>query len=137
MSKKKTWDNDPFKLYPAHEAKHESGMGFCGYYWHSRRLAKRGTDWIFDEGKKMFQSKCTENKIEWNDCREILFTLKKYIDQCNRNMLWHFREGQCEKCDYWDKMYREHMANVDSSNKSQEVSDKELLEAAMEMDGSN
>lgn len=136
--KQKWTDNyDPYKLYPAHEAKNNSGFGFCGYYWHSRRLAKRGTDWIFDEGRKQFQLKCKDNKCEWGDVREILFQLKKYIDQCNRNMMWHFRERNCEKCEYWDDFYKKHVANVEHNSKSQEVTDEEMLAAAMEVDGSD
>lgn len=128
--------HDPFKIFPAHAAKTGCSKAFCGYYWHSRRLAKKGTDWIYDEGKKMFQSKAKNNKVEWGEVREMLFSLKKMIDQSYRNMLWHFGKSECEKCNYWDEVYLKAIANV-TNDSSQEIDDEEMLQAAMEVDGSN
>lgn len=88
----------------------------------------------------MFQSKSENNLISWENAREMLFEFKKMLDQCYRNMLWHFaRGGYCDKCEYWDNVYLEHLANVDSSNDvdMQELSDAEMLEAAMEIDGTH
>lgn len=83
----------------------------------------------------MFQSRAHDNKIGWDDAREMLFQLKKTLDQWNRNMLWHFNKSQCEKCTYWNDVYEKHIANVNDS--SQEITDDEILQAAMEVDGSN
>lgn len=90
---------------------------------------------IFDDMKKEFQSRCTENKIDWGGVREMLFKFKKTMDQQYRNMLWHFLNTDCEKCTYWDEVYRKHVANVEQS--PQEISDEDMLQAAMEVDGAS
>lgn len=90
---------------------------------------------IFDVMKKEFQSRCTENKLDWAGVREMLFHFKKTMDQQYRNMLWHFRNTKCEKCDYWDNVYCKHVANVEQS--PQEISDEDMLKAAMEVDGAS
>ena len=69
----------------------------------------------------------------------LCFNLNVLIILCH-GMLWHFgRGGYCNKCEYWDNVYLEHLANVDSSNDvvMQEISDADMLEAAMEIDGSS
>lgn len=85
----------------------------------------------------MFQAKCKENKVDWGDVREILFEYKKHSDQKYRNMLWHFRERACDKCLYWDDVYRRHIAEVKPENchLQDEVSDADMVQAAMEVDG--
>nr|UMB41520.1 NP1 [Bocaparvovirus carnivoran2] len=130
----------PMEVFNQHRAKTKTDISMCGFYWHSTRLARSGTDWIFNSGKPLFQSKCSNNLVSWDVVREILFEFKKTIDQKYRNMLWHFgRGGYCNKCEYWDNVYLEHLANVDSSNDvvMQEISDAEMLEAAMEIDGAS
>ena len=37
------------------KAKHNTEMSFCGFHWHSWRLAKKGTDKVFDDMKAEFQ----------------------------------------------------------------------------------
>lgn len=133
-------------LYPEHRATHPDAPACCGFYWHSNRLARKGTDWIFNEGLTQFQSVCRNGVIVWRDCREILFKFKKQIDQDYRNMLWHFgRGGYCERCTYWDDVYQQYMAHTQSHLsdlqgsspiKSDDISDAELLAAAeAAMDG--
>lgn len=90
---------------------------------------------IFDDMKKEFQSRAKDNKVEWGDVRELLFKMKKTTDQWYRNMMWHFLYTECENCEYWDEVYRRHVANVECS--SQEVSDEDMLKAAMEVDGAS
>lgn len=54
-------------------------------------------------------------------------------------MFWHFRHAQdCERCEYWDDVYRMHLANVSLSAES-DVTDEEMLAAAetMELDASD
>ncbi|AVR53751.1 NP1 protein [Rodent bocavirus] len=121
---------DTFVRY---KAKHNTDKSFCGFYWHSWRLAKKGTDKIFDEMKAEFQGKCTDGKIEWADAREMLFKFKKEMDKDYRSMLWHFRFTECEKCAFWDEVYKKHMANV-HYDPPQELSDAELLEAVAEIE---
>lgn len=116
-------------------AENAPDMSYCGFYWHSTRLARKGTDLIFNLCKQEFQKRMNDNKVEWGDVREILFMLKKEMDQGYRNMLWHFRYTQCEKCTYWDDVYSKHLANV-KSECPQELTDQEMLEAASAMDGS-
>lgn len=133
--KKKT---TPFEVFAQHKSLVGDTPGYCGFYWHSTRIAKKGTDYIFDVAQKQFQSAQSHNQIDWKACRNILFDFKKTIDQQYRNMFWHFRNGgECEKCVYWDDVYRMHLANVDSASVSQpEITDEEMLEAAMAVDGS-
>lgn len=79
----------------------------------------------------------TNNTITWQQCREILFKFKQEIDQKYRNMLWHFSQGgDCPRCTLWDDLYRKDRAHVNTSPQ-EEVTDEELLEAAMEVDGTH
>nr|QWQ59405.1 NP1 [Bocaparvovirus sp.] len=113
------------------KAKHNTEMSFCGFHWHSWRLAKKGTDKVFDEMKAEFQSRCKEGKVEWVDVREMLFRFKKSMDKDYRSMMWHFKFTECEKCDFWDDVYKKHMANV-YHEPPQELTDEELLAAVQE-----
>lgn len=113
------------------KAKNNTEMSFCGFHWHSWRLAKKGTDKVFDEMKAEFQSRCKEGKVEWVDVREMLFRFKKAMDKDYRSMMWHFRFTKCEKCDFWDDVYKRHIANV-YHEPPQELTDEELLAAVQE-----
>lgn len=113
------------------KAKHNTEMSFCGFHWHSWRLAKKGTDKVFDDMKAEFQSRCKEGKVEWVDVREMLFRFKKAMDKDYRSMMWHFKFTECEKCDFWDDVYKKHMANV-YHEPPQELTDEELLAAVQE-----
>nr|QWQ59441.1 NP1 [Bocaparvovirus sp.] len=113
------------------KAKHNTEMSFCGFHWHSWRLAKKGTDTVFDDMKAEFQSRCKEGKVEWVDVREMLFRFKKAMDKDYRSMMWHFKFTECEKCDFWDDVYKKHMANV-YHEPPQELTDEELLAAVQE-----
>ncbi len=113
------------------KAKHNTEMSFCGFHWHSWRLAKKGTDKVFDDMKAEFQSRCKEGKVEWVDVREMLFRFKKAMDKDYRSMMWHFKFTECEKCDFWDDVYKKHLANV-YHEPPQELTDEELLAAVQE-----
>lgn len=127
----------PWEVFSQHKAISGTDVQTCGFYWHSTRLARAGTDYIFNKGKQDFQSRCKNNKADWPDVREILFNFKKYIDQNYRNIMWHFSKGQpCNRCLYWDNVYSEHLAKV-TSVPSQELTDEEMAEVAMEIDGTN
>lgn len=57
------------------------------------------------------------------------------LDQYYRNMMYHFAlGGNCEKCNYWDDVYKKHLANVNTVFSPTEISDTEMLEAAMTVD---
>ena len=47
--------------------------------------------------------------------------------------------SDCERCNYWDNVYRMHLAHVSSQTESEEITDEEMLSAAesMETDASN
>ena len=66
-----------------------------------------------------------------------MFNQKKTLDQMYRNMMWHFRHTPCDKCKYWDNVYSEHLANVTSHPQDTEISDADMLKAAMEIDGAS
>lgn len=58
--------------------------------------------------------------------------------------MYHFSQGdKCDRCEYWDNMYKAHQAQVEIDNAmpsvSTEVSDVEMLELAesMEVDGAH
>lgn len=87
----------------------------------------------------MFQAKCTNNLVNWETVREMLFSLKRNLDQKYRNIMWHgMRGGHCDKCQYWDNVYMEHLANVNNDDViMQEISDEDIIAAAMEVDGTN
>lgn len=135
----KTWKQKkttPFDVFAKHKAEHKPDLGYCGFYWHSVRLARRGTDHVFSESKQEFQRRARDNRVEWADVREILFKYKKDMDQLYRNMLWHFRNTDCDKCKYWDNVYMQHLAHVQPSElQNKELTDEEMLEVAMEIDG--
>lgn len=80
-------------------------------------------------------SVCNDNKVEWKEVREMLFWFKKTMDQHYRNMMWHFLYTDCEKCNFWDDVYTKTVAHVDHVA-PQELTDEEMLRAAMEIDGS-
>nr|AXF54186.1 NP1 [Porcine bocavirus] len=137
-NKNKKNKTNPYEVFSQHMAKFKPDKSYCGFYWHSCRLARKGTDYIFTEGMRDFQKRCKDNKCEWKDVREILFGLKKVLDQGYRNMMYHFRHTQCEKCNYWDEVYKMHLANVSpSETEPQELTDEEMLAAAMEVDGAH
>lgn len=123
--------NSIVDAFVKYKAKHNTDQSFCGFHWHSWRLAKKGTDRVFDEMKAEFQIRCRDGKIEWPDAREMLFKFKKAIDKDYRSMLWHFRFTECTKCDFWDDVYKKHMANV-HHEPPQELTDEELLAALQE-----
>lgn len=81
------------------------------------------------------------NVITWDQCRDLLFDFKKNLDYKYRSMMWHFSMGeQCHKCNYWDKMYAGHLANVSLSTQEEDsdtVTDAEMLAVAMEVDGTD
>lgn len=88
--------------------------------------------------KQSFQSLAVENKINWEQTRELLFEFKKMLDRYYRNMMYHFALGEyCENCEYWDDVYKRHLANVDSPSVSTELTDEEILEAAMSANASS
>lgn len=127
-----------------HRAHNPGAPALCGFHWHATRLARVGTDFIFNVSQKDFQSKAVGGKCDWNECREMLFKLKKEIDQKYRNIMYHFSQGEkCDRCEYWDSMYKAHQAQVEIDNAmpsvSTEVSDVEMLELAesMEVDGAH
>lgn len=45
-------------------------------------------------------------------------------------MMYHFRFSDCNKCVYWDDVYKKHLANVDTVSNSTEITDEEMLAAA-------
>lgn len=67
-----------------------------------------------------------EGKCNWEQTREILFEQKKLLDQWYRNMMYHFRFTKCDNCDYWDDVYRKHLANCDTVSNT-EITDEEML----------
>lgn len=129
-----------------HRSKHPEAPALCGFYWHSTRMTRVGTDLIYNQLQSDFQSLAEGGKVDWTNCKEMLFKLKKEIDQKYRNMMWHFSQGgACERCKYWDDMYRAYQAQVETDSQapsvvpSTEISDVEMLSAveSMEVDGAN
>lgn len=55
-------------------------------------------------------------------------------------MMYHFRFTECQKCLYWDDMYRQHIAGVTPVEtvppSSVELTDVEMLEAVESMNES-
>ncbi|QEV86959.1 NP1 [Bocaparvovirus carnivoran6] len=135
----------PIDVFMHHRAKEQDVCPpFCGFYWHSTRLARMGTDYIFNIAKGKFQEMSKNNVISWDQCRDMLFDFKKMLDFKYRSMLWHFAMGEnCDKCTYWDKVYSAHLAHIALPTQEEEpidptnVSDAEMLEVAMEVDGTN
>lgn len=111
---------------------------WCGFYWHSTRIARDGTNLIFNSFKQMFQERQTDNKIDWTQCRDLLFMFKKELDTKYRNMFWHFTHARdCSKCRYWDDVYTKHMAGVSPQGSEEEISDQDMMRAAEEVDASS
>nr|AGS15062.1 NP1 [Porcine bocavirus] len=136
--KNKNKKTNPYEVFSQHMAKYKPEKSYCGFYWHSCRLARKGTDYIFTEGQRDFQKRCKDNKCEWKDVREILFGLKKVLDQGYRNMLCNCCHTQCDKCQYWDKVYNIHMGNVyHCETDPQEMTEKDIIQATMEVDGTH
>nr|QGI57826.1 NP1 [Feline bocavirus] len=132
----------PLDVFMKHRAKEGGDVPpFCGFYWHSTRLARFGTDAIFNLYKPKFQEMSKNNVITWDQCRDLLFDFKKNLDYKYRSIMWHFSMGeQCHKCNYWDKMYAGHLANVSLSTQEEDsdtVTDAEMLAVAMEVDGTD
>nr|AKP16715.1 NP1 [Human bocavirus] len=139
-SGKKDNRTNPYTVFSQHRASNPEAPGWCGFYWHSTRIARDGTNSIFNEMKQQFQQLQIDNKIGWDNTRELLFNQKKTLDQKYRNIFWHFRNNSdCERCNYWDDVYRRHLANVSSQTEADEITDEEMLSAAesMEADASN
>nr|AXF73554.1 NP1 [Canine minute virus] len=128
----------PMHVFNEHKSRSKEPLpAFCGFICFNTILICCGTDSILNEGKPKFQSVCHENKITWDQCREMLFEFKKTIDQKYRNIMYHMgRGGFCQKCCYWDDVYTKHLANVNDAL-TQDLSDADMLSAAMEVDGSS
>nr|WES10448.1 NP1 [Rodent bocavirus] len=136
QTKKKNEKYNPYHIFSKHNAIHNPGLGFCGYHWHSTRLARAGTEMIFNGCKQKFQEYQNDGQINWEQTKEILFFLKKEMDQKYRNMLWHFKNTQCNKCEYWDNVFTRFTANI-SESPQDDPTDEECLKAAMDVDGSS
>nr|QBA84373.1 MAG: NP1 [Porcine bocavirus 3] len=131
---------NPATVFMEHKKREGLDMDLCGFYYHSTRIAGKGTRWIFDVGKKEFQSVARQNCITWDQCRELLFTYKRCLDNMYRSMMYHFRFTECHKCHYWDDFYRQHLAGVSPIEtippSSLGDSDVEMLEAVESMNES-
>ncbi|ATV81492.1 NP1 [Rhinolophus pusillus bocaparvovirus 2] len=129
----------PIDFFMRRRSETPDAPSFCGFYWHSTRLTRAGTDFIFNMCQEKFQARAVGGKINWDDCKEILFDLKRCMDEKYRKMMWHYSQGGiCSSCLYWDEQYR----NRDQPAPVPEVTDVEMLEAAqeveaMEVDGAN
>nr|AHK26967.1 NP1 [Porcine bocavirus 3] len=132
---------NPAQVFAEHRKREGIDLDFCGFYYHSTRIAGKGTRYIFDMAKKDFQSVARNNCITWDQHRELLFTYKRCLDNMYRSMMYHFRFTECHKCDYWDNMYRQHLAGVSpietvAPSSVGELSDVEMLEAVESMNES-
>lgn len=131
---------NPAQVFAEHRKREGIQFDFCGFYYHSTRIASKGTRYIFDMAKKDFQSVAKQNCVTWDQHRELLFTFKRCLDNMYRSMMYHFRFTDCQKCGYWDDFYRQHLANVTPIEtvppSSIEVSDVEMLEAVESMNES-
>lgn len=86
--------------------------------------------------KQAFQERQENNKVSWDDVREILFRFKRELDVQYRNMFWHFTHARdCERCNYWDNVYVRHLAGL--SQQEEEINDQEMLAAAEALDASS
>nr|AKH60195.1 NP1 [Porcine bocavirus] len=140
-SSKMAKKQNPATVFMEHKKREGLDMDLCGFYYHSTRIAGKGTRWIFDVGKKEFQSVARQNCITWDQCRELLFTYKRCLDTMYRSMMYHFRFTECQKCLYWDDFYRQHLAGVTppetvAPSSIGELSDVEMLEAGESMNES-
>ena len=131
---------NPAQVFAEHRKREGIDLDFCGFYYHSTRIAGKGTRYIFDLAKKDFQSVSKNNCITWDQHRELLFSYKRCLDNMYRSMMYHFRFTECHKCGYWDDMYRQHLANVTPIESVPpsvgELSDVEMLEAVESMNES-
>ena len=131
---------NPAQVFAEHKKREGIDIDFCGFYYHSTRIAGKGTRYIFDLAKKDFQSVSKNNCITWDQHRELLFSYKRCLDNMYRSMMYHFRFTECHKCGYWDDMYRQHLANVTPIESVPpsvgELSDVEMLEAVESMNES-
>nr|QBA84453.1 MAG: NP1 [Porcine bocavirus 3] len=131
---------NPAQVFAEHRKREGINLDFCGFYYHSTRIAGKGTRYIFDMAKKDFQSVARNNCVTWDQHRELLFTYKRCLDNMYRSMMYHFRFTECHKCDYWDDFYRQHLAGVTPPEtvapSSVGVSDVEMLEAVESMNES-
>nr|QTZ97563.1 NP1 [Porcine bocavirus] len=131
---------NPAQVFAEHRKREGIQFDFCGFYYHSTRIASKGTRYIFDMAKKDFHSVAEPNCVTCNQHRELLFTFKRCLDNMYRSMMYHFRFTECQKCGYWDDFYRQHLANVTPIEtvppSSIEVSDVEMLEAVESMNES-
>nr|AGS15038.1 NP1 [Porcine bocavirus] len=140
-SNKMAKKHNPATVFMEHKKREGLDMDLCGFYYHSTRIAGKGTRWIFDVGKKEFQSVARQNCITWDQRRELLFTYKRCLDTMYRSMMYHFRFTECHKCHYWDDVYRQHLAGVTPletvpPSPLPELSDVEMLEAVESMNES-
>lgn len=94
---------------------------------------------IFNDCKQLFQEKAKNGKIGWDNHRECLFKFKQTLDQCYRNMLWHFRyTNNCERCVFWDEVYKRHLAKINDDNSDcDSITDEDMLKAAEEVDAAS
>lgn len=132
---------NPAQVFAEHRKREGLDLDFCGFYYHSTRIAGKGTQFIFDVAKKDFQSVARNNCITWDQHRELLFSYKRCLDHMYRSMMWHFRFTECHKCAYWDDFYRQHLAGVTppetvAPSSVGELSDVEMLEAVEQMNES-
>nr|QBA84421.1 MAG: NP1 [Porcine bocavirus 3] len=131
---------NPAQVFAEHRKREGIQFDFCGFYYHSTRIASKGTRYIFDMAKKDFQSVAKQNCVTWDQHRELLFTFKRCLDNMYRSMMYHFRFTDCQKCPYWDDVYRQHLANVTPIEtvppSPLELSDVEMLEAVESMNES-
>nr|QBY97662.1 NP1 [Porcine bocavirus] len=131
---------NPAVVFSEHKKREGIGFDYCGFYYHSTRIAGKGTRYIFDVAKRDFQAVARGNCITWDQHRELLFTYKRCLDTMYRSMMYHFRFTECQKCLYWDDFYRQHLAGVTPPEtvppSSVELTDVEMLEAVEAMNES-
>nr|AHK26991.1 NP1 [Porcine bocavirus 3] len=131
---------NPAQVFVEHRKREGLDLDLCGFYYHSTRIAGKGTRYIFDVAKRDFQAVARGNCITWDQHRELLFTYKRCLDTMYRSMMYHFRFTECQKCLYWDDFYRQHLAGVTPPEtvppSSVELTDVEMLEAVESMNES-
>ena len=126
-------------FYLEHKAKHPNCPSFCGFFWHKSRLRRVGTDLIYGEMQTEFQKLCTNNKVSWEECKNLMFHYKHVLDQKYCNMMYHHRFTDCDNCRYWDGIWNEKIRKCtmtgDKANYS--VSDHEMQNLADSMEDMN
>nr|QBA84376.1 MAG: NP1 [Porcine bocavirus 3] len=131
---------NPATVFMEHKKREGLDMDFCGFYYHSTRIAGKGTRYIFDVSLDTFQSVARQNCITWDQHRELLFTYKRCLDNMYRLVSLDTCIAGHLYCGYWDDFYRQHLANVTPIEtvppSSIEVSDVEMLEAVESMNES-